>query len=165
MNKTAGIAAAVALGVVLAGCGSSSTGTPGQTKGQKTLAKYEPAMTSVAADIAVVQVALAGLSASPPSSTLVDVATAAGTAHADLKAARDVFVGDLDLFTAASDLTASMGTLGDATGSPNNADVIAKFEQQYGTASAEWNTAVDKVAVAGGKPAMGKTYEVGTPTG
>lgn len=161
-SVTIAVAGVIVAGV-LAGCGSSTTpvaavSSSGMTKGQKALAQYRAAMLQVAADNGVVEIELGGLAQTPPTSTLVDVASAATTAHTDLQAARDSFTGSLDLFTAASDLTAAMGTLGNLTSNPNDAGIAGKYKTDYATAAGEWNSAVDAVAVSGGVD--GKQFEV-----
>lgn len=167
MKAFLSLAGAVLAAGLVAGCGSTSTAgassTNGPDKAQQKFTNVEPAMTTVALDIAAVQVTLGQLSDADPTGGLVAVAQAADKAHTDLKDARSgPFLDDSGLFGAATDLTASMGTLGDVTGDPNNAEIIAKFERQYTSAAAEWNAAVDKVAAAAGHD--GKNYEISTPT-
>lgn len=135
-----------ALSAAATGCGASMT--PAQR-----IAGYDAALRQVAADVSVVEVEVGGLAMSPPTSTLLDVASAADDAHRDLTAARVQFTGDADLFQAATDLTAAMGTLGDAAGSPDDASIAARFLGQFRVAATEWDQAVNRLAASAGRKA------------
>lgn len=167
--------------LILTGCGSTASGgssgpsagsaatsspatktsKPATNKKAAELAKYAPALSAAAASVTNVNIDLGKLAqADAGESDLVTLGQDATTAHTQLKNARLVVVGNLDLFAAASDLTASMGTLGDLVSSPNDAGIAGKYQTQYGQASDEWNSAVDALCAAAGSSPAAKSYEV-----
>lgn len=158
VTKLMGALAGASVALAVAACGSSTPASPAAqtSKAQATFAKYQQPVTLIAKDIKGVQIGLqnaATLQDDP--TTMLALAQAGTKAHDDLKAVTDNFLGNGPLWNAATEMTASMGTLGNLVSNPSDPEIAAKFESQYQQASSDWNSAVDALASAAGQSATG----------
>ena len=155
------------LAIVVTACGASTPPSPAAqtSKAQATLAKYQQPITLIANDVKGVQIGMQNVvSFQGNSTTMLALAQAGTKAHDDLKAVTDNFLDNGPLFDAATELTASMGTLGDLVSNPSDPEIVAKFESQYQQASSDWNSAVDALASAAGQSGTALEVPAASPS-